>query len=311
VQIEELKNIAGLVSGVGEGAETVLESEGQGDWSEAAPVPPNSAEAIEQLASVFAAYNETTNRMRLAHQRLKEEVGRLRGELQQKNEQLERQDRLAALGQMAAGIAHEIRNPLGGIQLYASLLERDLSEQGEQMELAGKISKGVKSLDLIVNDILAFTQDQNCHKCEMHFSGLLGEVLDYVQPHIAESEIEIDASEVDDGLTVQIDVNMMRRVLLNLLLNAVDVLDGGGLIAVKAAEVEKETVFSSRIDIADNGRGIAESVKHKMFDPFFTTKDTGTGLGLTIAHRLVECHGGQIFVANNRWGGATFSIFLP
>ncbi|MCP4711568.1 MAG: hypothetical protein GY869_23360, partial [Planctomycetes bacterium] len=119
-QIEELKSVASSVSAVGDGVVRAMEADGQADWVEAAPAPPDSAEAIDQLASVFAAYNETTNRMRLAHQHLKDEVARLRSELQQKNEQLERQDRLAALGQMAAGIAHEIRNPLGGIQLYAS-----------------------------------------------------------------------------------------------------------------------------------------------------------------------------------------------
>ena len=311
MQIEELKSVASSVSAVGDGAVGALEAEGQGDWAEAAPAPPNSAEAIDQLASVFAAYNETTNRMRLAHQRLKDEVSRLRGELQQKNEQLERQDRLTALGQMAAGIAHEIRNPLGGIQLYTSLLERDLAEQSEQQELVGKISKGVKSLDLIVNDILAFTQDQNCRKDEVHFSGLLSEVLEYVRPHIVEGQVEIDVSKVDDSMTVQIDVSMMRRVLLNLLLNAVDVLAGNGLIAIEARGIEIESEYTARIAIADNGRGIDEEVKRKIFNPFFTTKDTGTGLGLTIAHRLVECHGGQIRVADNEWGGATFTILLP
>ena len=311
MQIEEMKDFAGSVSGVGDGAGTALAAAGQADWAEEAPAAPNSAEAIEQLASVFAAYNETTNRMRLAHQRLKEEVARLRGELQQKNEQLERQDRLAALGQMAAGIAHEIRNPLGGIQLYASLLERDLAEQSELQELVGKISKGVKSLDLIVNDILAFAQDQNCHKDEVPFAGLLGEVLEYVRPHIADGQIEIDISKVDDSLTVQMDVSMMRRVLLNLLLNAVEALEGSGLIAIEAAGGGIESAFSARIEIADNGRGIDEELKRQIFNPFFTTKDTGTGLGLTIAHRLVECHGGQIRVANNDWGGATFTILLP
>jgi len=271
----------------------------------------NSAEAMDQLASVFAAYNETTNRMREVHRRLKTEVARLRRELRQKNEQLERKSRLAALGQMAAGIAHEIRNPLGGIQLYASLLEDDLTDQAEPLKLVRKISKGVKSLDTIVNDILAFTQDHNCRKSEVHLAGLLNGVIDYIQPHIAGSNIEIEMSGVDRQLRGQVDVSMMRRVLLNLLLNAIEVMGGKGIISIGAKSCDADSSYNVRIDIADDGGGIRDEIMSKIFNPFFTTKDTGTGLGLTIAYRLVECHGGQISGTNNENGGATFSILLP
>ena len=235
----------------------------------------------------------------------------MRQELQQKNEQLERKNRLAALGEMAAGIAHEIRNPLGGIQLYASLLENDLSGQEDQLKVVRKISKGVKSLDMIVNDILAFTQDQNCNQTEVHLMGLVSEVIDYVQPHIAGSQIEIDRRQVDRGLICQVDLDMMRRVLLNLLLNAIDALADKGKITISADTQDVQSAFKVRIKIADNGPGVAAEDMNKVFNPFFTTKDTGTGLGLTIAHRLVECHGGQISVTNNKEGGATFSILLP
>ncbi len=301
----------GSASAVGGGADGGCEIKEQaGEFVREAP-SVNSTAAMDQLASVFAAYNETTNRMRLAHQRLKGEVARLRQELQQKNEQLERKNRLAALGEMAAGIAHEIRNPLGGIQLYASLLENDLSGQEDQLKVVRKISKGVKSLDMIVNDILAFTQDQNCNQTEVHLMGLVSEVIDYVQPHIAGSQIEIDRRQVDRGLICQVDLDMMRRVLLNLLLNAIDALADKGKITISADTQDVQSAFKVRIKIADNGPGVAAEDMNKVFNPFFTTKDTGTGLGLTIAHRLVECHGGQISVTNNKEGGATFSILLP
>ena len=195
VTIEQTKNASGLALVEGGGTVGINEpvnSSGKLNQSAA------SSEAVDQLAAVFAAYNETTNRMREAHQRLKAEVARLRGELQQKNEQLERTHRLAALGQMAAGIAHEIRNPLGGIQLYASLLERDLAEREDQLNLVHKISKGVRSLDMIVTDILAFTQNQNCHKAPVHLAVLINEVIDYVQPHLAAGQVEIDQSQIDD-----------------------------------------------------------------------------------------------------------------
>jgi signal transduction histidine kinase len=307
-QVEDTRGSATAVAGGAPGGqEKQAEVAGYGGGI----ISDNSREAMDQLASVFAAYNETTQRMQLAHQRLKGEVSRLRRELQQKNEQLERKNRLAALGQMAAGIAHEIRNPLGGIQLYASLLESDLKGQEEQLNLVGKISKGVKSLDMIVNDILVFTQDHNCRKSEVQLAGLFKEVIDYVQPHIAGSQIGIDYSRVGEELGCQVDISMMRRVLLNLLLNAIDVLAGEGEIRISATALEDDSVFKICIAIADNGPGITPEVMGKIFNPFFTTKDTGTGLGLTIAYRLVECHGGQISMANNEGGGATFSILLP
>jgi signal transduction histidine kinase len=266
---------------------------------------------FDELASVFAAYNETTDRLRKSHQKLQKEIARLRNELQQKNEQLERKNRLAALGQMAAGMAHEIRNPLGGVQLYASLLERDLAGRQEQLNWAQKISKGVQTLDSIVNDILAFTQDQICNKTEVNLAGLLQETLDYLLPQTSVENIKIDLDEVDKDLTVQVDTNMMRRVFFNLIRNALDAIEGEGTVKICAGSCRKNPLYRIRISVSDDGRGIPTEVMNKMFNPFYTTKDTGTGLGLTIVHRLVEVQGGLISGANNETVGATFTILLP
>jgi len=268
-----------------------------------------SAQALDELASVFATYNETTERMNLSHRQLQSEVVRLREELEQKNEQLERKSRLAALGEMAAGMAHEIRNPLGGIRLYASLLERDLETEENKVKWVRKIIKGVHSLDQIVSDILAFTHEQMCEKNQVNLRGLLQDVLDYVYPR-SSGEIEIDISSISGDLMLEADVDMMHRVFLNLLLNAVEAVEGNGRVEIRAVSCNDEPPYSRRITIADNGGGIKGEVMSKIFDPFFTTKDSGTGLGLAIVHRLVECHGGLISAANNEIGGATFSILL-
>lgn len=288
-----------------EGAEALAErasSSGGGSLGQGA--------VLEQLASVFSAYNEATNRMRQSHQGLQGEVARLREELAHKNEQLERKNRLAALGQMAAGMAHEIRNPLGGVQLYASLLERDLAGQAEPLKWVGKISKAVDTLDSIVSDILAFTQEQTCHKTDVQVVGLIYEVLDYLQGQAAAREAVVEVSSSPSHVTVQADVNMLRRVLFNLLRNALDAIEVGGSVAVRveAAESDGGGVW---ISVSDTGAGIAAEVKGQMFNPFFTTKDTGTGLGLTIVHQLVECHGGLVSAENNEQSGATFSVYLP
>ena len=271
----------------------------------------NSADAIEQLSSIFSAYNETTNRLHQSYQQLKDEVERLRRELKQKNEQLERKNRLAALGEMAAGMAHEIRNPLGGIQLYASLLERELQGREDSLQWVRKISKGVQSLDAIVSDMLAFTADQICDKNGINLADLVCEVMDYVKPRIESCAVKIDHDNIAGDLMVNADDNMMKRVFLNLILNAVDAVAKNGRIAVTAERESAHPDFKLRICVSDTGPGIKPELMNKIFNPFFTTKDTGTGLGLAIVHRLVECQGGIITAANNEEGGAIFTIMLP
>ena len=270
-----------------------------------------AAQALGQLAGVFAAYNETTDRMLASHQQLQAEVSGLRRQLRRQNEQLERKNRLAALGEMAAGMAHEIRNPLAGIQLYAGLLERDLQGQPETWKWARKIAHGVQTLDAIVSDILSFTQDQVCTKSPVNVLGLLREAIDYVLPGPGQSEVEIDVSQVEAGLAAEVDAKLMRRVFLNLLRNAVEATGGKGRIEISGTETRRSERYRVRLRIADSGPGIAEEARGKIFNPFFTTKDTGTGLGLTIVHRLVECHGGTIAAENRRGGGAVFTILLP
>jgi signal transduction histidine kinase len=269
------------------------------------------SEAIEQLASVFAAYNETTDRMHRSYQQLQAEVHRLREELQQKNEQLEQKKRLAALGEMAAGVAHEIRNPLGGIQLYASLLERDLEDQPEKQKWVLKINKAIRSLDLIVNDILAFTHDQVCDKRPTVITDMIHPVIEYMQPQLRDREVEIDLTGIENGICAPVDPMMMERILLNLLLNAAEAVGHRGSIFIRARRVESEPGFSVRLEIADTGSGIDPEIMPRIFNPFFTTRESGTGLGLAIVQRLVECHGGVIKASNSPGGGATFTILIP
>lgn len=270
-----------------------------------------SEEAIGQLASVFSAYNEATERMRESYFRLQEDVAGLREELRQKNEQLERKSRLAALGEMAAGMAHEIRNPLGGVQLYASLLERDLQGQDGSLKWVQKIHNGVRTLDRIVSDILAFAHDQACEKGPVHVRSLVEDALDYCRPRLADSRVIIDLNGIDADLTMNADVFLMQRLLLNLLLNALDAVTPEGCVWIRAGRDVVAGETRVRLEVADNGGGIDADIMGRIFDPFFTTKDTGTGLGLAIVHRIVEGHGGVITASNNDRGGASFTILIP
>ena len=270
-----------------------------------------SAEAIEDLTSIFEAYNQTADRMHRSHDQLQSEVVRLRHELEQKNEQLQRKSRLAALGEMAAAIAHEIRNPLGAVQLYASLLEKDLAGQETPLGWVRKISQGVRSMDQIVNDVLTFAQDQPCSKTKIQLTGLIAEVIDYVQPQIQGKQITIHSHAIAKEFSFHGDVNMMRQVLLNLILNATDALGDHGDVYISADYRENDSSYSVELSVADTGSGIRSQDMDKIFNPFFTMKESGIGLGLAIVHRLVECHGGVISAGTNTYGGATFTFLLP
>ena len=267
-------------------------------------------QALDELASIFEAYNEVTERMSLSHQQLKDEVARLGAELREKNELLERKSRLAALGEMAAGMAHEIRNPLGGVQLYASLLAKDMEDRPESLNWVRKISNAVIGMNQIVTDMLTFTQNQSCEKTELNLTGMIAEVVDLAAPQAHQKNVRI-VTDCDRDLVASADLNMLHRILLNLTLNAIGSVDTNGVVVIKGrpASVDK---YSVRIDVIDNGSGIPGDVISKIFNPFFTTRDTGTGLGLAIVHRLVECHDGIITATNNiDQKGAIFTVLLP
>src|SRR5687768_10741457 len=123
----------------------------------AQPASPATAQRIEELGRIITAYSEVTDRLQQSHDQLQRTVESLRGELTEKNRQLERRNRLAALGEMAAGMAHEIRNPLGGIQLYASLLAKDVADRSDSLQLVAKISAGVKRVESLVSQVLEVT----------------------------------------------------------------------------------------------------------------------------------------------------------
>lgn len=272
----------------------------------AEPVQPIDQQ--RELGAIIRAYSDVTDRLKLAHDQLTAEVARLSRELKLKNAELRRKDRLAALGEMAAGLAHEVRNPLGGIALYSSKLERDLADRPESMIAASRITRGVRELDRLVSEILDFAQEDRLERQSVP----LGSVLVMVEEGAAHwSERTGAMLLVDPGardVATYCDAQRLRQVLLNLAINGLQAAGEGGRVQITAKRRGKET----QIDIWDTGSGIPAEVRDRIFNPFFTTKDTGTGLGLAIVHRIVEAHGGTIRVtADAKTGGARFVIRLP
>jgi signal transduction histidine kinase len=282
---------------------------------------PNS---LEDLHEVLQMYNDVTQRLQISHERLEQEVVRLTEQLEQKNRELELKKRLAALGEMAAGIAHEIRNPLGGIQLYASTLAGEVSDRPLALDLVKKISSGVKGLNALVSDMLTFTRDLHLQTRPEGLADIVTAAADLAAPALLENHIDVqlEASLLDAH--VQADARLLQRVLLNLILNAADAIAEAapkteGALKNEAPSPRRITIAAAtsgkyvHLTLTDTGPGIPADLLEKIFDPFFTTKHTGTGLGLAIVHRIIESHGGTITARNQPApaSGAIFTITLP
>jgi len=271
--------------------------------------------SLEDFRGILQAYQQATEQLKDSHDRLMNEVARLRVELARKNQQLERRKRLAALGEMAAGVAHEIRNPLGSIQLNTDLLARRLAPGSREAGLAEKIGKAVRGLDAIVNDMLTFTRVIEAERAPTRLADLLAEAAAEIAPRLDEAGVTLDADGLTPELEIPLDGRLFKRVLSNLMLNSVDAMAGagGGRLRVQAERLGPEDDDAFRIVISDTGPGIApEAIRgQKLFNPFFTTKQSGIGLGLAIVHHILEAHGGSITAANRPGGGAAFTILVP
>ena len=284
---------------------------------EAAPTAKPSL-SVEDLHELIGAYNGITEKLQRSHETLQGEVQRLREELAAKNEQLQRGKRLAALGEMAAGIAHEVRNPLGAIGLYAELVAADLemAESGgglgpaagrpvrEARGNAAKISGAVRSLSAVVNDVLSFAQQVEPRRVACDARALLAAAAEAARPELdaAGVEVLVDAG----GVTLHADPELVHRALLNLIRNAAEAMADapGPRTLTLCAE-------PGLLRVADTGPGIDPAAVERLFNPFFTTRSSGTGLGLAIVHRLVDAHGGVVAVRDAPGGGAAFTLTFP
>ena len=281
-----------------------------------APSPSHTATRIEELGKIILAYSEVTERLQQSHDQLQRQVAHLRGELSEKNKLLERKNRLAALGEMAAGMAHEIRNPLGGIQLYTSLLGKDVSDRPASLLLVNKISGGVKRLEGLVSQVLQFAREIRATLGPADLSELVEQTLDLTVQQRTAAGVSCQTSG-PRPMPVTIDAVLIGQCMLNLVLNAVESMsqspgektNGSRRLDVRFSPPPPGSdARQFHLTVCDNGPGIPSGVLDRIFNPFFTTKDTGSGLGLAIVHRVVEAHEGSITAGNVEGGGAKFEI---
>jgi signal transduction histidine kinase len=219
-----------------------------------------------------------------------------------------RNDRMKELGEMAAMVAHEIRNPLGGIKGFASLLQRDLSDRPQQQQMAQYIVEGTDTLNSLVNQVLDYARPLDMHLEHHDILPLIHSLhvhleADQILTAAHSLRIETQLNEV----RIPVDIIQLRSALLNLLLNAVQSMPKGGEITIKLWY----TGSILHIAIVDQGEGIAAVNLEKIFSPFFTTKPKGNGLGLSEVHKIIRAHGGTIDVVSVVGEGSTFTLQLP
>lgn len=261
-----------------------------------------------ELGAIIDAYNQVTEQLKLSHDKLGKEVIRLREELADTNRTLRRRERLAALGELAAGVAHEIRNPLGGIGLFASLLKRDLKDRPECLRVVEKIIKGVNTLESVVTDILEFGRPPKAVPGRAQLHTVVREVIELAAARSERLDVDVVAGQELENVELVTDAAMLQRALLNLLFNAIEAAGQSPPPRRVAIGLQSADADFVALAIADSGPGIADDLLDRIFNPFFTTKDTGTGLGLSIVHQIAETLGGSIQAANRPDGGAVFTL---
>ncbi len=241
-------------------------------------------------------------------------------------EQIKRVDKMAAIGLLAAGMAHEIRNPLASLSGSIQMLKSELQLNNYQKNLMDIVLRESERLNQLITNFLLFAQPPQTHKSLCEIWKIIEETVELFKhsPFFRETiRIKNDFSNMN--IKAMIDPNQMKQVLWNLLTNAAQSITDGGEIKIRLEEYSKKLIDNLYptsgksvngdkwivISVSDSGKGIPKEDREKIFEPFFTTKDGGTGLGLSIVHKIVENHNGLIKVESELGKGSTFSIFLP
>jgi len=278
-----------------------------------------SQNQIAELHDAFRLFTDATASLEREYQLLRAQALELRSQLAEKQRALMaslererhlelqalRQSRLAAMGEMAATLAHEVRNPLGGMELFTRLLIDELRAQPRAHRLAEQVARGIQDLNHLVGNILEYGRMPEPKLAWTSVGGVVEEAFAVVGPSLSAGlrVVRPDAHDVFWWL----DRSLLTQVLLNLIRNAGEAMGERGTLSI---EIEAEAQERLRIVVADTGPGIAAGSERTIFDPFFTTKERGTGLGLAVARSAVVAHGGNLTLEPSA-SGARFVVSLP
>lgn len=269
--------------GLSEGVRAVI----AGDYNQRVAVSGN-----DELAELSSTFNHMTARL---------------GQLHHLEAQLRRRDRLHALGEVAMGLAHEIRNPLGIIKTATQLLHRraDLGET-DKRHLEYVVSEVTRINDLIT-EFLDFAKPSAPVRAQQAARPLVEDILGFCKPELESHSIEAHIDDQAPGATLYADAGQLKQACLNLILNAIDAMPDGGHLTVRINREDDYTI----IGIADTGEGIAADMLERIFTPFVTTKASGTGLGLAKVFSIMDSHDGRIECISEKGAGATFNLYIP
>jgi signal transduction histidine kinase len=241
-------------------------------------------------------------------------IAPLRAQLTESQALIARQEKLAALGALGAGVAHEIRNPLTAIKFRLFSLRKSLPPSFAENEDARTISEEINRLERIVKDFLQFARPSEPELVPIPAARILQEVRDFMKSELDQAGIDLKLN-VSHSAWVSADTNQLKQVLINLIQNSADSIGKNGIITLAlktgAGAFPGNNGSAAILSVTDTGKGIPPEVQKRLFDPFFTTKDGGTGLGLAIAARIVEKHGGLLRYRTEINRGTTFEIVLP
>jgi signal transduction histidine kinase len=241
-------------------------------------------------------------------------IAPLRTKLVLSQTMLEKQEKLATLGTLAAGIAHEIRNPLTSLKARLYTLEKHLQNVPAARKDTDIISAEISRLNRIVQDVLSFARPSEPRLETIGAAAFIGEVQGLMSPDLEQRGVRL-AIEPGPDLLIRADRGHLKQVLVNLVRNAAEAIDGAGTVTLRSRSgrirLNGSETDAVVLEVSDNGRGIRPEIEKRLFDPFFTTKETGTGLGLPIAARIVEKHGGLLQYQTRPGQGTTFGVVLP
>jgi len=232
-------------------------------------------------------------------------------EIKDLNEEVARHKRLAALGKLSAGIAHEIRNPLSSIRGLAQFVYNSFSSTDERKEDLNTIIQEVDRLNKLVVQVLDFAKLKKPNLTRFSLNDLIRKIAELFKLEIKDKQIKFSLELSPDISQIQADEDQVRQILMNVIINAIQAISKEGEIKIKTEKALLKGESAIKLIIEDSGVGIPERDFTQIFDPFFSTKEKGSGLGLSIAYKLIEAHQGEIKVESKEGEGTKFVIFLP
>ncbi len=260
-------------------------------------VSVNFADRNDEIGDLGKDFNNMVRQLRES----REEIQRLH------RTQMSRAEHLATLGELAAGLAHEIRNPLAGIAGVIEIIGRDLPKESPARSVLKDVRSEVLHINKIVSELLEIARPKQPDFHEADLNATADHAVMFARDQATSRGVNLELTREADPIMIEHDAGQIHQVLLNLLLNGIQACESGGKVTLQVAQSED----TAELTVVDTGKGIPAEILSNIFRPFFTTKGNGTGLGLSLARRMVEGHGGKIEVASWPGKGSRFLVVLP